>query len=454
MISCLQFSFVTATLLLTVASASAQGVLPGRPFRGLFGSDGSSWEQSLSVNGGLFGGFDTNLPAAIQERESDLGTLVPGSPQTDQRKTRGSYGSLSGSLSYSLQRTRIGLGASAGASARYYPDVVGSEISGSHSAVVGTSIRLTQNTELTAGQAAVYQRTGVQSLLPRIADPVLGELLPADHDFSADIHGYYAYQTNAGLSHRQPLSRRSSFAADYGYQLWTMPSEYGGFSSHNVSGRFVHEVARGLSLRLGYGLLEARYGRSENRRTRRHNIDTGFDYNRTLSFSRRTSLSFSTGAGAVEDGSVIRYSVIGTANLKHEIGRTWSLTVAYNRNAGFVQAFDAPFFVDAVNAGLTGLINRRLSFRSAFGLSLGDFGTPGSDESSTFATMSGSAGLNTALTRNLAISVDYIYYRYDFGQTELLPVGFLPETARHSIRAGLNVWAPLFNRGRRSDASR
>jgi opacity protein-like surface antigen len=447
-----QFSFVLFILQLTVISASAQDPRVGRPFRGLFGSDGSSWEQSLSVNGGLSGGYDTNLPQAFQEAEADLGTRVPGQ-QTNPLKTRGGYGALSGNLSYSLQRTRFGMGASAGGSLRYYPDVVGNEFSGSHSGVIGTSIRLTQNTELRAGQAAVYQRTGIQSLLPSITDPVLGELLPADHDFSADVRGYYAYQTNAELSHMQRLTRRLSFAANYAYQLWTMPSEYGDLSSQNIAGRFVHEMARGLSLRLGYGLMEARYGRSEDHRTRTHNIDTGLDYGRTLSFSRQTSLSFSSGAGAIDDGAAIRYTVIGSANLIHQMGRTWNLSVAYNRNVGFVQAFDAPFFGDAVNGGLTGLITRRVSFKSGFGYSVGDFGKSGS-QSSTFETMTGSAGLNTALTRNLAIGVEYVYYRYSFSETELLPVGFRPETARHSIRAGLNVWAPLFNRGRRSDASR
>ena len=52
-----------------------------------------------------------------------------------------------------------------------------------------------------------------------------------------------------------------------------------------------------------------------------HSIDAGVSYNKALSFSRRTTLGFSTGTAAVNDGIQTHYSLIGNVQLTRELGR-------------------------------------------------------------------------------------------------------------------------------------
>ena len=219
--------------------------------------------------------------------------------------------------------------------------------------------------------------------------------------------------------------------------------------------RFTRALSSGLGLRIGYGYSRADYGSVNQRRVGRHLLDTGVDYNKTLSFSRRTTLSFSTGGSAVTDREQTYFTAIGMANLNHEIGRTWNFYTAYNRNVGFVETFAAPFVYDSVNVGLTGLFTREWSFHSGAGAVLGNIGVGASaPQSNGFDTLYATTGVRKALSRNLSIGIDYSYYSYAFEQNPLLPPGFTNDLGRNSVRATLNAWAPLYQRGRRRDVTR
>src|SRR6188768_3046939 len=104
---------VVSTILLSLMAAApalAQTQSrPGRPYRGLFASGLGNSEQSLVAQGSVGGGYDSNVLA-------DAG-LNP-DPRFGES---GMVGAVSGSLSYSMTRDRIGFGASFGESSRYYP---------------------------------------------------------------------------------------------------------------------------------------------------------------------------------------------------------------------------------------------------------------------------------------------------------------------------------------------
>ena len=118
----------------------------------------------------------------------------------------------------------------------------------------------------------------------------------------------------------------------------------------------------------------------------------------------------------------------------------------------FIQALRAPLLSDSVTAQLTGLLTRRLQFRTGVAGAYGNAGL--SADAQEFATYQGEVGVKYALTRNLALGLDYLLYRYEFDSIALLPAGMPRELNRHGIRAYLAMWVPLVNRARRPDAAR
>jgi opacity protein-like surface antigen len=219
----------------------------------------------------------------------------------------------------------------------------------------------------------------------------------------------------------------------------------------NVGGRLTYNIGRGLGARVGYG-----YGESISKGGRAgvplHNLDLGVDFNRSLSFSRRTTLSFSTGSSAVTVDGDTQFGLIGSAALVREIGRTWSASLQYGRTVQIVETWQQPLFVDGLSVEFGGLMTRRLQFYSSVRGSLGHVGLGTSDN--RVETYSGAAGLGYAFNRSLKVSADYLYYRYDMGRAAaVLPQAF-SQLNQQSARVTLSVWAPILTRTRRGDASR
>jgi opacity protein-like surface antigen len=223
-----------------------------------------------------------------------------------------------------------------------------------------------------------------------------------------------------------------------------------------VAVRFTRGLSRYLSLRLGYGLTAANYDYLVTGRDYQyHNIDTGVDYSRDLSLTRRTRLAFSTGAAAIREGETTRYDVIGSASLNREIGRTWNALAAYSRNAGFIETIGVPTFYDSINASIGGLISNRISFRATAGASRGNAGyTASAVTRNGFDAVTGFAGLERALTRNLALGLNYTYYHYNFDDAVVFVTPLQPRVNRHSVNITLNAWAPIFKHGRKPNATR
>jgi hypothetical protein len=438
---------------LAAGSASAQEFRPERPFRGLFGSGTAGAQQVLTISGTLSAGYDTNVL-------SDAADEGLGGVSAAQKSGDGTFGGVSGAMSYSLDKDSIDLGASASTSSRYYPTVDRTFMT-SHSGNVGMSWKYSTRTTISAGQSISYQPFTLYALFPELQQPPLGEAVMADLDYNSLQRGYQTYGTTAGFSRQ--LSPRSAFSADYSYHRSTFGGRTTDFNTHAGNVRFTRMLTNGFGLRLGYGYTLATYGvddvlddvRDDVRSIGRHLIDTGVDYNKSLSFSRRTTLTLTTGGTATTDQSETHFSAIGGANLVHEMGRTWDFTTAYNRNVGFVETFAEPFFYDALNIGLRGLFSRRWSFQAGAGAVLGSVGLGSNSRSSNdFDTLYASSSVSRALNRHLSLGINYSFYRYSFDDNTLLPEGFNTDLGRHSVSATLNAWMPLFERGRRRNASR
>jgi hypothetical protein len=436
-----------SAVLFGALTASAQSPAPEsrpeRPYRGVYASGTDQAAQVLTVNGSVAAGYDSS--ATLGARDAGLEGLGV-NPGRDEGSI---YNSYSAGLSYNARLDRFAAGASLSSSARQYPQLDVSTIT-SHAVSSGLTASLTKNTTVTAGAAATYQSRRGFSPFVELGDPSPGQVDAPSADYGTVPTNYYTYSTSAGLT--QQLSRRSSLTLNYERQIGEHNSGFGDLTRQSGSFRFTRSLSRYLSLRLGYGYTEARY-QLAGASYQNHNLDTGVDYSRDLSLTRRTRLSFSSGATAVQQDNINRYDVIGSARLSREIGRTWSAQLTYQRNVGYNDFVREPLFYDGLNVGIGGLINRRLSFQSGVGATRGVVGVV-TQPSDGFYAVTGSAGVNAALTRHLALGLNYTFYHYSFEQAAALTTGLLPLINRHSVNVTLNVWAPVFQHGKRRNASR
>ena len=432
---------------ITVAGASAafaQG--SARPYRGLFGDETSAWTQMLSASGSASAGYDT---AALSQGLEGLPapSLVPAGVQSEAR----TYSLFSGGLSYSYALDRLQVGASLSSAVRHYPQLSRFIPSG-HSASVGTTFSIWPGSRFGVSQSYSAQPAMLfQPFAPVFAQP-LGQVAAPDYDFIATNGRYTSYGTGAEIS--QDLWRSSAISASYGRQFARFSARDARYESQTGGTRFTQGIARGIGLRLGYGFTESRY--SEGAAVyRAHNIDVGIDYNRPISLSRRTRLSLTTGTAALSDGRSTRYQITGSARLTRDIGRTWQAVLGYGRNAGFYESLRAPYFYDSADAGIGGLFGRRVSFQSSAGILLGDLQSASSDTGTgDFDTLHAGSNLSIALTRYLALAVDYAFYRSWFDTPMFVGETVTPQFHRNSVRVSLKAWAPIVQRGRRDGASR
>jgi hypothetical protein len=419
-----------------------------RPFRGLFGSGSSATsDRSLVLTGSLYGGWDSNVLA-------DQPGGQPGSPiDTGGDAASGTLGGGTVGFIYRYDGRRVDFGATADTSVRYYPqqrDLT----SGAYNGGFGLDIEMSRRTSLSLNQTIGYQPFYQLSLFPGLGDPILGgSTVPSNLDFVVSRSSGWIYDSAVSLDHQ--LGRRSNLSTFYrrsasdfdvsgltGAPAFDVNYQQGGF-------RFTRDIARGIALRAGYTYRVGNFANSglidAEDRAVAHEIDLGVNYARQLSFSRRTTFSFATGTTLFEVQGRTNFTITGDATLRHQFGRNWLSSIAYNRGVGFITNFSGPLLSDNVSARLDGLFgeSQRLSLSLMGGLSAGRVGYGGDAEEalSRFETYTGTATMQYAFTSTLASFVEYAYFYYDFPRGELLPVR--GEFDRNSVRVGLSVSLPL-----------
>ena len=419
-----------------------------RPYRGLFGGDPGDFVQSLTAQASVGVGADNNILAfsGIPGDTQELQFAAGGRPRIQR------YGYMSAGLSYSLNKSRVGFGASLGTSGQYVPSLSTPWVPG-HYGSLGVSLRLSRRSQLSANHSVSLQPYNTLILGLPLGEPVLGQPVPIESTFGIRRADHVSQTSDVGFTRQ--IGRRASLSFSYGRIRIGSPdsSGEGALTSQTGSGRFTMGLTKNLGAHFGYGYTEGRFP-GEASLVVGHNIDAGLDFTRTLglSISRRTTLSFTTGSSLLRDRQRTYFRLTGNATLTREIARSWAAALTYNRGLSFVERFREPFFTDTVTLGLNGLVARRLQFQSSAGAVSGDVGL--SSNANSFRSYFGSAGLTLGVTRSLALGTDYTYYRYGFAQADGLPTGIARRLGRHSARVYLSVWVPILQRGRRSDASR
>ena len=412
---------------------------PERPYRGLFASGVAGTEQLLTANASLGAGWDDNLVADAVGRGASVTDVT--------RPFRGGLGTGSAGLNYSLSRGRVGLGASAATAARYYPGLDNRLIRRDYGSV-GASALLGAGFSAQVGLA--YQPYSLRSLTPWLTEPQVDDPAPVDEDFPASLEHYFGY--SAGLNFARRVSAKWTLSAMYGYGgREPLGGDIDRFDRHTAGGFMSRTMGRGLNLQLGYRYSVGKYGDKGSHEN--HIIDAGVNYSRALSFSRRTTVSFSTGTSAArsQTSGHLQYRATGSARLTHELGRTWNASASYDRGLRFTDTWLEPLFSDSASAGISGSLNRRVQLqfvaRGVRGYGLRSRDDDGSNRAAEGIKSYGAvAGLSYAMSRYINTGLTYSYYVHEFGSGVVLPPGFARDFERRSVRAYVNLWAPLFQR--------
>jgi hypothetical protein len=351
-------------------------------------------------------------------------------------------------LTYSLNRDRLKVEASGNGGVRYYPALqTGEPYVPSENGHIGATLRLTGSTTLSTNAIVTRRPQNMDGMLSPARELGVG---PETSDFDLPTTFDYRRRYAGSAVVSQQLSRRTTFQAHYG-QRWAEAAQEPSFTSKQAGGTLTVGVTNGLAVRAGYGYAQGLY-QQDGRRIGHHNIDAGINYSRALSFSRRTTLSFSTGSSAVKHEGYTRYRATGAADLTHEIGRTWMASLAYFRGARLVETWNEPLYSDVMTANLGGMLNRRLQFASSAGGSLRQLGAP--DSRRGFTSYWGTANMSIALSQHLNFGVDYLYTRNRFDVNVPLPIAWPQRSERQRISAHIAIWMPLLTQTRRADATR
>jgi opacity protein-like surface antigen len=291
---------------------------------------------------------------------------------------------------------------------------------------------------------------------PAVISPAPIEVTNQD---AAAAENYTTWNTMASLSHQ--LNRRLAATLSYDYSSFSSPSHVRDMHYSHAAGYMSLEVGKGLAVRLGYAFTAAEYANGTIPGARNSNIIAGLDYSRALSvsLSRKTSLSFGVGTSIVSDvplqegaQSNQHFFVTGHATLNREIGRTWNAAVMFDQSVNFVYALQEPALTDTLSGSFGGLISRKVQFHSSVGAAQGSAIT--TSRGSHYRTYFAGTGLQFAVSRSMALGINYSFTRYSFDDGINLPFNLSRNESRHSVMATFSFFDSLFNRTRRPDATR
>ncbi len=467
-----RFPIAVTLLLALVASAPAFAQItqppptrpgeqrPERPNTALFGGGYGNTAQRLILNASLGAGYEDDM----RPPTSDIGLPAGARPPRT-----GVFGLGSAALTYTVDQSRVAGSLYAGAYGRYYTGMTGPLV-GTYSGGGLMTFKLASRSSLSVnGQAGVFQQNaaafsgtggygfGNGGYGLGTGGYGLGTVPGMSVDPTAFASGDTYTGLRGGAEFTQNLTTRLAFNAGYHYytsDAWSAAGS-GRYAVQTGRAGLSFEMARGLSLRLGYSASDGRFATATPDRTpyRGRSFDGGIDFNRSLSLTRRSTLTFGTGVTGFSDRNLnTRYYATGHLDFGYEIGRSWTANLGYQRTANMVQTFGQPAIVDSVSVGVGGLISQRVQLSTSAGAFRGTVGITAGAPHYTAGTAG--IGLQFALTRLLALGVGYSYYQYQFDSGVPLPRGMLPRMERQSVRVSLDLWAPLVTRARRPNAAR
>jgi len=413
--------------------------------------------QSLSVQGNLGASF---YDAITRPEGVDQSQLPPD-------RGWGSYASAA--LMYNVSLGQLHLDASAGTYLTYYPDLPDPFRAAFYpGANVNTGYRWQLGQKTSAGFTAGlnYRPLYSATVTPNVGggfggvgtgpDVIQGgeSFLPMDSSF---VDGTFL-TTTLGFRLQHELSRRWYATADYNYGRdyvfgTTTPDQYPNLWHQDTGAAMHFRLSDHSSVRGGYRFSEAHSDTSVYRSSM---ADVGIDYGDGLQIrlARHTTLGFNLGAaGYVDNAGTQHYTATGSAILTHDMGRTWRSNAYYARGLDTSDLlFTEPILSDSAGASINGLLTRQTGFHAAMSAQGGALAF-GTDNTHLFR-LAFNVGIQRSFGRYIAFSTEYYTYKYDFDDSVPLPVGMTRRGANQGAFVSLSAWAPIFERGGRSNATR
>jgi hypothetical protein len=435
---------VASMIVLVVSAAPALAQRQSGPFAGVLGADTTAnARHGLTFDGSLFGAWDdilTDVPPS---------TAVPGpsdeAPLDDQYLRSGGGAGATAGLTH-VRNTRTTQWESSASTAMRLYGGDNSDISATFSATTGGSRTLGQRASLTVSGGWAY--APYYSFAPGADLGLSGP--PQDAGFALATSGQQNTSSNGSVGVGFDLSRRDtlSFSASASrYDFLDLEQDavtsWGGYASYG------RELTRSLKFVAGIGRDDVGYDTPGGAPVVTNSYTLGLDYADalTLSFSRRTAVSFSTASSVVNWNGGTHFRVNGSASLTHVLNRTSTAGVEYSRSTDFDAGFRAPLLSDSVSGGVSTQLGLRASVSGQASFMRGSIGFE--DDAGTFKSYSAGGGVTVAMTRRLGVFGNYTIYHYE------VPAGapavpFLPALSRQSVSGGLTVWLPLINDARSS----
>jgi hypothetical protein len=406
------------------------------PYAGLFGGqDTTEQSQGLNLTMSLFGAYDQNsFPA------SEASNLV------DPRlKENGASIGATGSLQY-LRRGDRGLFTwSGGGTAQDYATSPG--VLGAYNSATTLSLKMGPTLMLNANAGAAYSPFFQFSPFQNGATVPAG---PPLSGFGFAAVGERNVITDGSIGLTSNFTKRTSaYASVDRYDAHLLDNPDNNLSTWGGRAGIRHHLTRALGVHLEYGQQQVHNAAAAAPQYVYSTIDAGVDYGDSLTFARRTSLTFSTSTSAVRYNRQTNYRLNGAATLARGLGRSWSAYAGYNRDTQFMIGFLQPLLTDSVRTGVSGLMALRTKWSAAGGYTHGSIGFGGSD----FTVYSASTRLETGLTHTLGLYGQYSYYRYQVPPASS-DIDILTRLSRQTVTVGLSLWVPIINDTKRPDGSK
>jgi hypothetical protein len=262
--------------------------------------------------------------------------------------------------------------------------------------------------------------------------------------------------TIAGFN--RPLGRRATFELKYGLDETRQGSRVDR-RVFTFGGGIRRGLTRSLDLRLGHTVrLVHTEQQSQAPSLTAHDLDLGVDYHRARSFSRRTSVTFSSGAAAITTEGLTQYMITGTGGLQHRISRTWTAAAAFDRRLNMIEGIPQPVIANGLTTTVGGLFGRRTGLRLRGSLMDGRVGVPVS--AADRAAQTSAAGFGTIKTYTTEARVFYtlwsgwqwyaeqFYYQHELSNPGILSQGVPASLTRTGVRTGVEFQTVLMRRRR------
>ena len=414
--------FVVAMVL---ACASASAAQTRRPYRSLFGPgerDEARADQfvlSMSAYSGL----------------DDTSRFATGGVLDDQLQTGRVHQGGTMALAFLRRRPRVTVTAAGSSALRYYSSLnrIGTQ---KHSGGVGLNLLASRNLTFRFAQEASYSPSYQLALghAPQQESPDV-TFTPAGVDYGVGREKQITFGSAAGATYVWNSSRDLTLGYSLNYTNYFARSDFG---MQQAAARFTQRLTSAVALRLGYGLGSG--SMAGLRSAVHHDLDIGLAFNRSFSFSPRTSLGFTSGSTVISVDNQRHFELVGSVQLRRLLSRRWSSALEYQRGLTAVDSLPRPYVASTVNGDIGGFLGSRVKVsvqpRYSWGADI-------ADANRTFHSVIAMTRVDTAVNRHWAIFAEHFFYDYQFAAAPDLPATLAAGMKRQGLRWGLALWKPL-----------